>query len=200
MSKKILIVGGGIIGICSAYYLSKSGHDVTIIDKYGMNSGASYVNAGYLSPGHIIPLAAPGVIKQGLKWMFNSSSPFYIEPRINVDFFKWLYAFNKSCSENNVKSSIVPIIEMSLLSQELLKDIKKDNDMGFHYDQKGLLMLCKTEKSLEKEKEVVDLAVESGLRAKILNQNEIKTIEPNINIDSIGAAYFYCDHHTTPGE
>ena len=55
MSKKILIVGGGIIGICSAYYLSKSGHDVTIIDKYGMNSGSSYVNAGYLSPGHIIP-------------------------------------------------------------------------------------------------------------------------------------------------
>ena len=200
MSKKILIVGGGIIGICSAYYLSKSGHDVTIIDKYGMNSGASYVNAGYLSPGHIIPLAAPGVIKQGLKWMFNSSSPFYIEPRINLDFFKWLYAFNKSCSDNNIKSSIVPIIEMSLLSQELLKDIKKDNDMGFHYDQKGLLMLCKTEKSLEKEKEVVDLAVQNGLRAKILNQNEIKTIEPNLSIESIGAAYFYCDHHTTPGE
>ena len=89
---------------------------------------------------------------------------------------------------------------MSLLSQELLKDIKKDNDMGFHYDQKGLLMLCKTEKSLEKEAEVVDLAVQNGLRAKILNQNEIKTIEPNVNIDSIGAAYFYCDHHTTPGE
>ena len=106
--------------------------------------------------------------------MLNSSSPFYIEPRINVDFFKWLYAFNKSCSESNVKSSIVPIIEMSLLSQELLKDIKKDNDMGFHYDQKGLLMLCKTEKSLEKEKDVVDLAVQNGLRAKILNQDEIK--------------------------
>ena len=139
MSKKILIVGGGIIGICSAYYLSKSGHDVTIIDKYGMNSGASYVNAGYLSPGHIIPLAAPGVIKQGLKWMFNSSSPFYVEPRINLDFFKWLYAFNKSCSNSNVKNSILPIIEISLLSQDLLKDIKNKNKMDFHYDQKGLL-------------------------------------------------------------
>ena len=77
MSKKILIVGGGIIGICSAYYVSKSGHDVTIIDKYGMNSGASYVNAGYLSPGHIIPLAAPGVIKQGLKWINNGQKFLY---------------------------------------------------------------------------------------------------------------------------
>ena len=97
MSKKILIVGGGIIGICSAYYLSKNGHDVTIIDKYGMNSGASYVNAGYLSPGHIIPLAAPGVIKQGLKWMFNSSSPFYVEPRINLVFFYFKSYFNFIC-------------------------------------------------------------------------------------------------------
>ena len=87
MSKKVLIVGGGIIGICSAYYLSKDGHDVTIIDRYGMDSGASYINAGYLSPGHIIPLASPGVIKQGLKWMFDSSSPFYVQPRINMDFF-----------------------------------------------------------------------------------------------------------------
>tara|TARA_B100000963_G_C22626069_1_gene672455 strand:- start:532 stop:1782 length:1251 start_codon:yes stop_codon:yes gene_type:complete len=200
MSKKILIVGGGIIGICSAYYLSKVGHDVTIIDKNQMNEGASYINAGYLSPGHVIPLAAPGVISQGLKWMFNSSSPFYIEPRLNFDFFKWLYAFNKSCSSENVNKSIASIINISLLSQDLLKEIKEDNNMGFHYDQKGLLMLCKTEKSIEKEKEVVDLAVQNGLRAKILNQNEIKMIEPNIHIDSIGAAYFYCDHHTTPSE
>jgi len=200
MSKKILIVGGGIIGICSAYYLSKSGHDVTIIDKYGMNSGASYVNAGYLSPGHIIPLASPGVIQQGLKWMFDSSSPFYVEPRLNYDFIKWLFAFNKSCSSINVSNSIVPIINISLLSQDLLKDIKQENNLKFHYDQKGLMMLCKSEKSLEKENKVVDLAVKNGLNAKMLNRQEIKEIEPNIEIDSIGAAYFYCDHHTTPGE
>ena len=200
MSKKVLIVGGGIIGICSAYYLSKDGHDVTIIDKYGMDSGASYINAGYLSPGHIIPLASPGVIKQGLKWMFDSSSPFYVQPRINIDFFKWLFAFNKSCSINNVNNSIVPIIDISLLSQNLLKDIKIENKMGFHYDHKGLLMLCKHEKSLEKENEVVRLAVANGLDAKMLNKQEIKKIEPNINVDSIGAAYFGCDHHTTPGE
>ena len=200
MSKKVLIVGGGIIGICSAYYLSKDGHDVTIIDRYGMDSGASYINAGYLSPGHIIPLASPGVIKQGLKWMFDSSSPFYVQPRINMDFFKWLFAFNKSCSINNVNNSIAPIIDISLLSQNLLKDIKIENNMGFHYDQKGLLMLCKHEKSLEKENEVVRLAVANGLDAKMLNKQEIKKIEPNINVDSIGAAYFGCDHHTTPGE
>ena len=118
MSKKVLIVGGGIIGICSAYFLKKDGFDVTIVDKSGMNTGASYINAGYLSPGHIIPLASPGVISQGLKWMFDSSSPFYIQPRLNISFIKWLLAFNRSCTEKNVENSVRPIIDLSVFSQE----------------------------------------------------------------------------------
>ena len=75
MSKNVVIIGGGIIGLCSAYYLQKEGHQVTIVDQSNMDSGASYVNAGYLSPSHIIPLSAPGVMKKGLKWMFNPASP-----------------------------------------------------------------------------------------------------------------------------
>jgi D-amino-acid dehydrogenase len=86
MSKNIIIIGGGIIGLCSAYYLQKEGHQVTIIDKSDMNSGASYVNAGYITPSHFISLAAPGIITKGLKWMFNPKSPLYIKPRLDVDF------------------------------------------------------------------------------------------------------------------
>ena len=166
MSKKVLIVGGGIIGICSAYFLKKDGFDVTIVDKSDMKTGASYINAGYLSPGHIIPLASPGVIGQGLKWMFDSSSPFYIQPRLNISFIKWLIAFSKSCTEKNVQNSIKPIINLSVFSQELLDQIKKENQMSFHYEKKGLMMLCKTEKSLLKEEKVVKKALESGLSAK----------------------------------
>ena len=85
MSKSIIVIGGGIIGLCSAYYLQKEGHQVTVIDKSGMDAGASYVNAGYLSPSHLIPLSAPGVMKKGIKWMFDSASPLYIKPRLNLD-------------------------------------------------------------------------------------------------------------------
>ena len=67
MSKSIIVIGGGIIGLSSAYYLQKEGHQVTVIDQSGLNGGASYVNAGYLSPSHLIPLSAPGVMKKGLK-------------------------------------------------------------------------------------------------------------------------------------
>ena len=67
MSKKIVIIGGGIIGLCCAYYLQKEGHKVVIVDQSNLDSGASYVNAGYLSPSHVIPLSAPGVMNRNTR-------------------------------------------------------------------------------------------------------------------------------------
>ena len=93
MNKDCIIIGGGIIGLCSAYYLQKTGCHVTIVDQSNMDAGASYVNAGYLSPSHIIPLAAPGVMKKGLKWMFNAESPLYIKPRLEIEFLKMVMGF-----------------------------------------------------------------------------------------------------------
>ena len=89
MQKEVVVVGGGIVGLFCAYYLRQEGHRVIVLDKGDMNSGASYVNAGYLTPSHIVPLAAPGMVTKGLKWMFNSSSPFYIQPRLNLDLMDW---------------------------------------------------------------------------------------------------------------
>ena len=200
MSKNVAIIGGGVVGLCSAYFLIKDGHNVTIIDKSSLDSGTSYINAGYLCPGHVVPLAAPGVIKQGIKWMFNSASPLYIEPRIDLDFFKWVYAFNKSCSNRNVKKSIPGIINLSILSQDLFQQIKDNNNFKFHYEKKGLLTLCKSEKSMIHEEHTVKLARENGLEAKMINNADIKRFEPNVEIDSIGGAYFKCDQHTTPSE
>ena len=81
VKKKVIVLGGGIVGLSTAYYLIQEGHEVTIIDKGRLDSGASHVNAGYLTPSHIVPMAAPGMISKGMKWMFNAKSPFYIKPR-----------------------------------------------------------------------------------------------------------------------
>jgi D-amino-acid dehydrogenase len=86
---KVIIIGGGIIGLCSAYYLKKAGYDVTVIDRNDITGGCSFGNMGYVSPSHFIPLATPGIISQGLKWMMSSSSPFYIKPRLNLDLMRW---------------------------------------------------------------------------------------------------------------
>jgi D-amino-acid dehydrogenase len=200
VSKRITVVGGGIIGLCSAYYLYKEGHQVMVVDQSNMDAGASYVNAGYLSPSHLIPLSAPGVMKQGLKWMFNPASPLYIKPRLNLDFLRWAWAFNRSCNNGHVEKAAPIIRDISVLSQDLMLDIKRDENLNFHYAKQGLFMLCQTEKMLEKEAAIVKMARDLGLDAKIVNNEEIKELEPNVNIEAIGGAYFECDHHTTPQE
>lgn len=198
--KNCIIIGGGIIGLCSAYYLQKEGHQVTVIDQSNLDSGASYVNAGYLSPSHIIPLSAPGVMLQGLKWMFNPSSPLYIKPRLDADFMKWVWAFNKSCNAKHVEKAAPVIRNISVLSQELYDDIRATEGFTSHYEKKGLLMLCQTEKMLEEEVKVAALARNYDLDAVELNKKELQELEPNVEINAIGAAYFKCDYHTTPGE
>ena len=200
MQKEVIIIGGGIIGLCAAYYLQKEDLKVTIVDQSNLDAGASYVNAGYLSPSHIIPLSAPGVMKKGLQWMFNSSSPLYIKPRLNSDFLNWVWAFNKSCNANHVKKAAPVIRDISILSQKLYEEIKTSENFTAHYEKKGLLMLCQTEKLLEEELKMAELAVKLGLEAKEMKPNDIKELEPNVEINAIGAAYFKCDHHSTPHE
>ena len=200
MNKEIVIIGGGVMGLCSAYYLQQQGHKITIIDQSNMDGGASYVNAGYLSPSHIIPLSAPGVMKKGLKWMFNSSSPLYIKPRLDLDLIKWGWAFNKSCNPKHVKKAIPIIKEIAVLSQELFDDIKDSEQFRFHYDKKGLMMLCQTPKALDEEIKVADLALNEGLEVAVLKKEDIQSLEPAANIRSIGGIYYKCDFHTTPHE
>lgn len=198
--KKVVIIGGGVIGLCTAYYLRKELYEVTVIDQSGMDFGASYVNAGYLSPSHIIPLAAPGVVRQGIRWMFNSSSPLYIKPRLEKDFIEWAWAFNRSCSKANVERSIKAIKEITLLSRELYAEVKQSEHFDFQLENKGLLMLCKTAEVLEKEIKLIDLARKEGLEAKVLSLSELKKMEPKATMDVMGATFYQCDWHTTPHE
>lgn len=200
MAKHIIIIGGGIVGVSCAYFLHKAGHQVTIIDQSKMSDGASYVNAGYMSPSHLIPLAAPGVMKQGIKWMFNKKSPLYIKPRLNADFLKWSLAFNKSCNQNHVHRSISVMREMAVMGRDLYHQIKKEEGFSFHIEKKGLLMLCQTEKALYHEDELVQIASKEGLQAKTIMAQEVQKMMPETVLDIVGASYFECDHHSTPGE
>lgn len=200
MNKEVVVIGGGIIGLCAAYYLQKEGHKVTVIDKSNMDAGASYVNAGYLSPSHIVPLSAPGVMRKGLRWMLNSASPLYIKPRFNSELLDWARAFNRSCTANHVTKAIPAIKKISLLSQDLYDDIKAAKGFTFHYEKRGLLMLCQTEKMLEEEVKTAELAKKEGLDVREINLEELQKLEPNVSINVKGATYYLCDSHTTPNE
>lgn len=200
MSKQVIIIGGGIIGLCSAYYLQKEGHQVTIIDKSDISSGASFVNAGYITPSHFIPLASPGMITKGIKWMMNSSSPFYVKPRLNSDFLKWFWAFKKSATASKVEKAIPVLKDINLLGRDLFEALKTSDDFNFHYERKGLLMCYKTDKAGEEEWKVGQLGIKEGLNVENLTKDEVKRLEPNVDLIIKGAVYYDCDAHTTPEE
>lgn len=199
MSKKVIIIGGGIIGLCSAYYLAKEGAKVTIIDKSDMLDGCSYRNAGMIVPSHIIPMAQPGVIHQGIKWMFNAKSPFYIKPALSIDLLSWLIQFYKNSNQQHVNKSMIPLRNLSFFSKELYQEFaNKTNKFG--YQEKGLLMIYNTEKVGEEEIKSGKIAQKLGIEVDFLEQEEIKKLEKDIEIKALGAVHYKSDAHLLPNQ
>ena len=199
--KSILIIGGGIQGRCAAYYLVKEGFNVKIIDPKTDDTGASYVNAGYLTPSHIISIANKGMIKKGLKWMFNSTSPFYLKPRLDLDFIDWLWKFYQSATPGNVERSIPVIRDINILSKDLYSDMHNSMEMGnFQLDESGVLMLYKTNKAGDHEAAVAQRLIADGLDVSLLNRQQLDQLQPDLNEEVLGAIHYKCDAHTTPTE
>ena len=195
--KKISIIGGGIIGLCSAYYLAKEGFQVSVFDKSDMTDGCSYGNAGMIVPSHIIPLAQPGMIAQGMKWMFDSQSPFYVKPRVSTDLIKWGMQFYKHANKKHVEKAMPALRDLSLLSKELYQDFAKENN-SFFYDEKGLLMLFKTEKTAEEMHHEGKLAENLGLGVNYLSKEEVLQLETGTKTDVIGGVHYTSDAHLYP--
>src|SRR5215831_13836815 len=87
---EVMVIGGGVIGVCSAYALAQRGIQTTLIEKDEIASGCSYGNGGLIVPSDAVPLASPGALGNGLRWLVHEVSPFYIKPRLDLDLMKWL--------------------------------------------------------------------------------------------------------------
>lgn len=196
--KEVIIVGGGIIGLATAYYLNLEGHDVSVIDQDKIKSGASHINSGYLTPSHIIPLAAPGMISKGFRWMFNNSSPFYIKPRFDLDLVNWGMKFMKSCTSEHVQKSMKSILDINLLSKKLFIEMQQSNTFDFHLESKGLLMAYKTSVAEREEAKAASWAKDLGIIVKQLSKEEILKIQPKVPMEVAGAFMYESDAHTTP--
>ena len=119
----ILVIGGGVIGFCSAYFLQEAGRQVTVLERDTICSGCSFGNSGLVVPSHCFPLAMPGVIRQSLKWMLNPESPFYIRPRFNPALFSWLWKFRAACTQERMRHAVRGLVDMSQSSIELYDDL-----------------------------------------------------------------------------
>ncbi len=195
---KIHIIGGGIIGWSTAWYLNQKGFEVTIIDKEKTSNGCSHGNSGIIVPSHFIPLAAPGVIAKGIKWMFDAKSPFYIKPRMNLELFQWLWQFYRSCTPERASKAMPALLEFNQLSKSLYHQFFDKEEFDFFLQDKGLMMFYKSSKAEKEEKELVEKAQELGLDAKILDNAQAQQLNPNVKIDVLGASYFPSDSHLDP--
>lgn len=198
-NKEIVIIGAGIAGLSAAYFLNKSGFQVRVLDKGNGLDNCSYGNAGMIVPSHIIPLASPGVISKGLKWMLKPESPFYIHPAFDRDLFSWGWKFRKAATHQHVEESAPLLRDLLMENRQILINLEEDESLDFDLQKNGLFMFCKTEEGLEEEAEVAEKANSIGVPAQILSAEEVRRMVPNIKLDIIGATYFPKDSHIYPG-
>ena len=198
--KKILIVGGGVNGLCSAYYLAKKNFEVTVIDSGDISVNCSFGNMGFLSPSHFIPLASPGVVAEGIRHMMSSTSPFYMRPRLNLSFLHWALKFYKNSSQNVVDKNAPHLSELLNLSRKLMNEIRDDIGDVFDMEEIGCMMMCHSQKAFEEELKVAEAAKKFKLEVEVLNRKELQEREPDVELDIYGAILFKDDAHIHPGK
>ncbi len=196
----VTIIGGGIIGLSTAYYLQQEGWEVTILDRGDGTDGCSFGNMGYLSPSHFAPLAQPGVISQGILWMFKQKSPFYVRPALNGDLIDWGLKFVRACNAGHVQRSARPMAELLLLSRDLTAAWEQGGEMRFEYEQKGCINYFQTAKYEQGELENVRLGHELGLIIDVLDRAQCQALEPELPPDVRGGAWYKDDAILYPNE
>jgi D-amino-acid dehydrogenase len=199
-NEPIVIIGGGVIGLCNAYYLSKVHRNIIVVDNGEITDSCSFGNMGYLSPSHFIPIASPGIIREGLRYMLDSKSPFYIKPRLNVSLAEWMLKFYRSSSISTVEKNSPSLSALLNLSRALMNEIREDIGDDFDMEDKGCLMMCHSQKAFEKECNEAKEGVHFGLETETLNRQEVQNLEPDVEIDVTGAVLFKSDAHIQPGK
>jgi D-amino-acid dehydrogenase len=195
----VVIVGQGIIGLCSAFYAARRGLSVTVIDRQPLaQNGCSYGNAGMIVPSHFVPLAAPGMVALGLKWMWNPESPFYIKPRIDADLIGWALKFWKAATPAHVRRSSPLLRDLHLASRACYEELADLPGADFGLVKKGLLMLCRTAHTLEEEAHTAEQARALGVPAEVLDSAATAALEPGIRMNVAGSVYFPKDCHLSP--
>ncbi|MEM7336263.1 MAG: FAD-dependent oxidoreductase [Chloroflexota bacterium] len=194
----VLIIGGGVIGVCAALFLSRAGQKVALIEKDEICAGASHGNACWVATGYALPTAAPGVLGQGLKWMLDSGSPFYIKPRLNLDLAKWLWAFTQACTHSRMIKGANTLLQLNRQSLALFRELSAEPSLAFGFHEAGLLHLHLSEKYRQAgEKEAAELR-NLGVKAISLNRDGLEELEPKLQSD-VHSGIFFPEHaHLNP--
>ena len=199
-NKSVVVCGGGIIGLSCAYYLAREGYRVTVVERNAEGADScAQGSAGYISPSHIMPISSPGMILQGLKWMMNSRSPFYVKPRLDGDLLRWGWLFARACTKEHTRRAAPVLRDLCLGGRKLFLELAEITGDAFELKTEGLLNVCKTQAGLDHEAAgLAALANELGVEAQVLDAKQTAALEPGVRMAVAGSIFFPIDAHITP--
>ncbi|MDD1529550.1 D-amino acid dehydrogenase [Bradyrhizobium sp. WBOS7] len=176
---KVLILGSGVIGVTSAYYLARAGHEVTVVDRQPEPAlETSFANAGEVSPGYSSPWAGPGVPVKAVKWLLMKHGPLVIRPKLDPVMWVWLLKMLRNCTSARYavnKSRMIPIAEYS---RDALRDLRRD--IGIQYDERaqGTLQLFRYQAQLDGTAEDIAVLKQYGVPFEVLSREGCIAVEP----------------------
>lgn len=185
----VLILGGGVVGLFCAYFLRRRGASVTVVERgdVGGPGSCSYGNTGLVGTQGSTPLAEPGVLTQGLRWLGDPQSPFYVKPRLDPGLASWLWHFRRFCNERSVREVFAVLLAMKQRSLAILTSLCEAGDLAALFDDDGIVVACKTPEGFEKACRSLPQAAALGLPLRMLEPGELAALEPDTEFDISGA-------------
>ena len=178
---KVVVLGAGIIGTTSAYFLAKQGHEVTVIDRQdSVSMETSHANAGCLSYGFTSPWASPGLPFSVLKWVLTGRSPLIINPNMSIETIKFLYRMYKNCNSRSYEINKSRMLRVANYSQKALLEIESDFDLYYEQKKQGSLQLFWDSKEIEKTQKDIAILDKFNINSQLLSAEECVKIEPGL--------------------
>jgi D-amino-acid dehydrogenase len=197
--RRVVIIGGGIVGACCAYYLQREGAEVTIVDRGTFGGACSHANCGYISPSHVLPLAQPGAIRTAAKALLKPGGPFRIKPRFDPHLWSWLATFARRCNHADMMAAGRGLHSLLVSSRELYGKMIEQESLACQFQQHGLMFAFQTEKAMQRFGEEVDLVSRDfDMPADRFSGEELVELEPALKDGLAGAFLYRRDAHLRP--
>src|SRR5215216_550405 len=198
MTRRIVVVGGGAIGLCAAFALERRGCRVTVVTAGEPGQGASAVNAGWIVPSLSEPVPAPGLVRTSLRWMRRPDSPLYIQPRPNPELVRWLVAFWRHCNAHDFTAGLAATAELNRRTFALYDDLAAAG-VRFEQHRTGVLFAYQAPAALEHDLRAMEPLRQFGMDVPSpLWGDDVRALEPALSDRIAGGFWFTQERHVRP--
>ena len=198
-NRHTLIIGGGVIGAFCAWFLRKTGRQVTIIDRNEFGAGCSHGNCGYVSPSHVLPLTSPAQLRRGIKGIISRNSALRIRPRLSPSMWAWLFKFARRCNHRDMVDAGRGRHAILESSRQLYQKFIKEENIEVEWKTDGLMFVFRDQKGFDRYAKTDRLLTnEFGVSAEPVQGNELVKLEPALRTGIAGAWHYHIDAHLRP--